>query len=384
MACKNVESMGYRERRIGARDGLSLYVRDYGDPLSEGAPLLCLAGLTRNSKDFHTLASRVAVDRRVLSLDYRGRGESPHDPDWRKYRPEVILDDIFQVLTACDAHPVVVCGVSYGGLMAMALGALAPSMLAGVILNDVGPELDPEGSRRIMAYIERDRPQPDWPAGRGESPHDPDWRKYRPEVILDDIFQVLTACDAHPVVVCGVSYGGLMAMALGALAPSMLAGVILNDVGPELDPEGSRRIMAYIERDRPQPDWPAAIAEMKRTLPTLALGNDDAWRRFTEATYRQGTDGQLHFDWDVSLAKVLRQPEDTPDLWPLYGTLRNVPVLALRGSLSDVLSEQTFARMATVKPDLLQLTVPDVGHVPSFEHTLVERAIDDFLAQFVA
>ena len=155
---------GFRERRIGARDGLPLYVRDYGGPPAGGATLLCLAGLTRNSKDFHTLANGAAARRRVLCPDYRGRGQSPHDPDWRNYRPETILDDIFQVLTACDAHPVVVCGVSYGGLLAMALGALVPSMLAGVILNDVGPDVDPEGSARIMTYIERDRPQPDWPA----------------------------------------------------------------------------------------------------------------------------------------------------------------------------------------------------------------------------
>ena len=279
---------GFQERRIGARDGLSLYVRDYGDPLADGVPLLCLAGLTRNSKDFHVLASRAAARRRVLCLDYRGRGESPHDSDWRNYRPEVILDDIFQVLTACNTHPVVICGVSYGGLIAMALGAVAPTLLAGVVLNDVGPDLDPKGSRRIMTYI---------------------------------------------------------------------------------------------ERDRPQPDWPTAISEMKRTMPTLALGDDDTWRRFTEATYRQGADGQLHFDWDISLAKMLRRPENSPELWPLYRTLRNLPVLALRGGLSDVLSESTFVRMATEKPDLLQLTVPGVGHVPSPEHPLVERAIDDFLTR---
>jgi pimeloyl-ACP methyl ester carboxylesterase len=286
-----VANSGFQERRIGARDGLSLYVRDYGDPLSKGVPLLCLAGLTRNSKDFHTLASRAAAHRRVICPDFRGRGQSPHDPDWRHYRSEVILDDIFQIVTACNAHPVVVCGVSFGGLMAMALGALAPTLLAGVILNDVGPEVDPNGTRRIVSYI---------------------------------------------------------------------------------------------GRDRPQPDWPSAIAEMKRALPTLALADDDAWRRFTEATYRQGADGKLHFDWDVSLAKALRKPEDTLDLWPLFRTLRHIPTLAIRGSLSDVLSAPTFARMATEKPDLLQLTVTEVGHVPSFEHPLVERAIDDFLDRIEA
>ena len=278
----------YRERRLGARDGLSLYYRDYGDPLAAGIPVLCLPGLTRNSKDFHLLASRQSGRRRVLCLEYRGRGQSDYDPNWRKYRHEVILDDIFQLLAATDAHPVIICGVSYGGLLGMALAVAAPTLLAGVILNDVGPELDPAGSQRILSFI---------------------------------------------------------------------------------------------DRDRPQPDWDTAVAEMRRALPTLSFPVADGWRRFTEATYRQGADGLLHFDWDVRLARVLRQPGETPDLWPAYRALWRLPVLAIRGGASDVLSAATLARMLAEKPDLAHITVPGIGHVPAFEQPEVERAIDEFLAR---
>jgi pimeloyl-ACP methyl ester carboxylesterase len=79
----------YRERRYLAEDGLSLYYRDYGDPLSAAIPVLCLPGLTRNSRDFHALASRLADERRVICPDYRGRGKSDYDPDPANYHPTV-------------------------------------------------------------------------------------------------------------------------------------------------------------------------------------------------------------------------------------------------------------------------------------------------------
>ncbi len=152
----------FRERSFSARDGLRLYFRDYGDPLSPGTPLLCLGGLTRNSKDFHHLARRLSARRRVLCPDYRGRGRSPHDPDWRNYAPPQILNDTIQLLAATNLHRVVVCGVSFGGFLAMAMGVAAPIALAGVILDDVGPEVDPAVGRRILDYVSVDRPQPDW------------------------------------------------------------------------------------------------------------------------------------------------------------------------------------------------------------------------------
>ncbi len=153
---------GFRERTFGAQDGLRLYYRDYGDPLSRGTPVVCLAGLTRNSKDFHGLAGRLSARRRVVCPDYRGRGRSEPAPDWRNYAPRVILGDIAQLLAANNLHRVVVCGISFGGLLAMGLAVAAPTALAGVILDDVGPEVDPAVGSQILDYISVDRPQPDW------------------------------------------------------------------------------------------------------------------------------------------------------------------------------------------------------------------------------
>ena len=153
---------GYRERRFTAQDGLGLYFRDYGDPDSSAAPVLCLGGLTRNAKDFDALARRLAGHRRVLCLDLRGRGCSDHDPDWRNYRPATYLNDIAHLLQVAGLHRVVVVGTSLGGVLAMAMGASMPSALAGAVLNDIGPEIERGGLAPILSYIRIDRPQPDW------------------------------------------------------------------------------------------------------------------------------------------------------------------------------------------------------------------------------
>jgi len=135
----------YRERRIAAQDGLALYYRDYGDPNAGDTPVLCLGGLTRNSKDAHTVALRLSQRRRVLCPDYRGRGKSAYDPNPANYRPEIYGSDAIQVLDAANVHKVVVIGTSLGGLLGMALGhggaALAAPFVearAGVRFESVG------------------------------------------------------------------------------------------------------------------------------------------------------------------------------------------------------------------------------------------------------
>ena len=208
-----------------------------------------------------------------------------------------------------------------------------------------------------------------------------DWRSYHPRVILGDVIHLLAATGVHRTVICGISFGGLLAMALGVAAPTALAGVVLDDIGPELGAAGRARIMDYVGRDHPQPDWDAATAALRAMFPTLAFKTDEDWRRFTEATFREGDDGRLHFDWDTALVKPFLAEPAPQDLWPLYRSLRRVPVLAIRGALSDVLSEATLARMAEENPDLARLTVPDVGHVPSLTEPETERALDDLLAR---
>jgi pimeloyl-ACP methyl ester carboxylesterase len=101
------------------------------------------------------------------------------------------------------------------------------------------------------------------------------------------------------------------------------------------------------------------------------------------ATYRAGEDGLLHFDWDVNLARPFAHATSAiPDLWPYFRALRPVPTLAFRGALSDVLSAETFERMALAKPNLERVTVAGVGHAPNFNEPDAATAVDAFIRRF--
>ena len=281
---------GFRDGYFTSQDGLKLYYRDYGDALAARTPVLCLSGLARNSVDFDHVASRLAKYRRVICPDYRGRGRSAYDDDWRRYEPRTYVMDILDLLA-----------------------------LTGI-------------SRAV---------------------------------------------------VIGTSLGGLLGMGLAALQPTLVAGVVLNDIGPELVPSGLARIVEYIGTDHPQPDWESAVRFLKTLLPRLAPNADEAWwRTLAEGTYRVGADRLLHFSWDTAIVKGMQQQAPLPDLWALYRALKCVPTLLLRGELSDLLTAETMQRMALEKPDLVCVTVPERGHTPALDEPQSERALDDFLASF--
>jgi pimeloyl-ACP methyl ester carboxylesterase len=279
-----------RERFFTTADNLRLFFRDYGDADSHRTPVLCLPGLTRNSHDFLDVAARLAPTRRVICPDLRGRGRSERAADWRTYDAAVYLQDI--------------------GHLIAALGL-----------------------------------------GR--------------------------------VVVLGTSMGGLLGMAMAAAMPTALAGLIVNDVGPDISPSGAARILAYIGHDLPQPDWDAAIAHLRPLFAKLSLTTHEDWLSFAQGTFREGADGKLHFDWDVNLARpLIDPPEPVPDLWRFWRAVRQIPTLAIRGGASDILSKATFARMKADKPDLRQVTVPGIGHAPTLDEPTAREAIDDFLHAF--
>jgi pimeloyl-ACP methyl ester carboxylesterase len=148
---------GYADLFVSAADGLKLYARDYGSRLAEALPVVCLPGLARTSADFHDLALALSKDakraRRVLALDYRGRGRSDYDRDWRNYDLKIELDDVLQILTVAGVSEAVVIGTSRGGLIAMALAATRPALLRGVVLNDIGPVIESQGLVRIRGYV---------------------------------------------------------------------------------------------------------------------------------------------------------------------------------------------------------------------------------------
>ena len=278
--------ISYRERTLTAQDGLQLYYRDYDGAKNGGTALLCLTGLTRNSKDYHDFALRFAGKRRVLSPDYRCRGRSARDGDWNNYTPRTYIGDIRHLLAATNCHRIVVVGTSLGAILAMGLAVVIPGVLAGAILNDAGPELDPAGIARILDYV------------------------------------------------------------------------------------GDESTFA---------DWDAASRRVQELFPSLSIDDEAGWREFATRTFRKGDDGALHYDWDPAIARQLGGQKALPDLWPLFRALRPMPVLALRGETSDVLSIETFERMGEDMPNLRRVTVPGVGHVPTLAEPVARRAIDEFL-----
>ena len=151
------------ERYFSSADGLRLFYRDFAPQTAPARlPVLCLPGLTRNSRDFIHVAERIRRDRRVLCADLRGRGRSQHDPVWQNYHPGTYLTDIGLLLRDAGVERCVLLGTSLGGILSMLLAAMNPGLVAGVILNDVGPEVAPEGLARIAAYVGRATPPQTW------------------------------------------------------------------------------------------------------------------------------------------------------------------------------------------------------------------------------
>ncbi len=152
----------YREIVYTTQDGLRLFARDYGTRASRKIPVICLPGLTRNSKDFDDLARRLSITRRVLCPDLRGRGRSQYCENWTDYTPANEVLDILDLMGAAGIHQAVFIGTSRGGIVTMLMAAQRPNAIRGVVFNDIGPEIAIGGLQRIAGY-----------AGIGEAP--PTW-----------------------------------------------------------------------------------------------------------------------------------------------------------------------------------------------------------------
>lgn len=144
-----------------SNDGLTLHYRDYAGP-SDRPPVLCLHGLTRNSRDFDSLAARLAGDWRLLTVDFRGRGRSDYDPDPNRYVPQTYAVDVLQLLDELSIKKAIFIGTSLGGIVTMIVAAIDPARIAGALLNDVGPELSAEGLQRIRSYVGKSVSFADW------------------------------------------------------------------------------------------------------------------------------------------------------------------------------------------------------------------------------
>lgn len=276
-----------------SRDGLKLHYRDYAGR-DDRPPVLCLPGLTRNARDFEDVAARLAGEWRVLCVELRGRGDSAYARDSATYNPLQYLEDLGELFDQAGLERVVAFGTSLGGLLTMMIAATTPQRLAGALLNDIGPEVNPAGIERIRGYVGQARNFPTW---------------------------------MH---------------AARALAESQ---------GPAFP-------------DFQISDW---LAMAKRCMVV-------------------GSNGRIHFDYDMKIAEPFASADgaSNADLWPAFRALAGRPVTLLRGALSDVLTGETFARMGRELAGAESVTVPNVGHAPVLTEPAAVAAIDRLLARVAA
>lgn len=283
---------GFSSAFVSSADGLRLHARCIG-PQSSMLPIVCLPGLTRTAEDFDVLAAALAKGhppRRVIAVDYRGRGLSDYDRDPANYNPVVEMADVVTMLTALDALPAIFIGTSRGGTLIMLFAATQPAIVAAAVLNDIGPVIEPKGLVRIKGYV-------------GHLPQPKDFTDAA--AILRQLF--------------------------GSQFPK------LTDA-----------------------DWLAS-----------------AHRAFKDEN------GRLVPTYDVALARTLDgvTPDmPAPTLWPQFDALVNVPVMVIRGLLSDLLSAQTVEAMRARHPSLRVVEVADQGHAPLLADTETIARISDFIA----
>lgn len=219
--------------------------------------------------------------------------------------------------------------------------------------------------------------------GRGLSDRDPDPARYDIPVELEDVFSVCTALEISDAAVVGTSRGGLLAMAMGAAKPEFLRGVVLNDVGPILEVEGLRKIAAYVGKIKPPQTWDEAIATVKSingdAFPALS---DEDWRALAEGSFVD-KNGTLVSSYDLALMNGLQKldlSQPLPPLWVYFEAIAHVPVLAIRGENSMLLSQETFDAMAERHPHLTPLLIKGQGHAPMLRDALSIEAIANFIA----
>ena len=273
-------------------DGLRLHYRDYPGPAGK-APLLCLHGLTRNSRDFTDFAERHSPEWRVLAADFRGRGLSDYDPLPARYTPVTYAADVLHFLNALEIDRAVFIGTSLGGLVTMAIAAIAPQRIAASILNDVGPELTAGGLERLRSFVGKDVRFATW------------------------------------------------------------------DEAAE------------------------AIAANNRRLPQ-GYSHDD-WLEMAHRVCREDK-GEIVFDYDMAIALPFETHGPVPkvDLWPLFKALGQKPLLVVRGEQSDLLSADALEKMHEAAPGMKSVTVPGVGHAPTLDEPEALEAIDALLGSLDA
>ncbi|PNU02539.1 alpha/beta fold hydrolase [Novosphingobium guangzhouense] len=224
--------------------------------------------------------------------------------------------------------------------------------------------------------------------GRGMSQWDPDATQYRPDVYALDMLALLDGLGIARAALVGTSMGGLIAMVMHALRPELVQAVVFNDIGPVLDPAGLRRIQGYVGPAGAMTDWAEAAARTRAiNAPAFPDYGQAQWDAFARRLACENADGTVSFAYDPAISQSISgdDPQTVPpDLWPLWDLLDAVPVLAVRGALSDLLSVQTVQDMAHRHSGFYATAeVPRVGHAPLLDEPVALAAVKTFLEEHV-
>ena len=280
-----------REGQWQSADGLALAYREY-DGGGERYPVLCLHGLTRNARDFASLAPHIASKgRRAIVPDIRGRGRSECSDDSATYSVSTYVDDVLALLEALEIERFVSVGTSMGGLITMVMAAGHPGRIAGAVLNDIGPVVEPAGLNAIRSYVGQQRSFPTW----------------------------------------------------------MHAARALRD-------------------------------QHSASHPTFGI---EDWLAMAKRGLSVGSNGRISFDYDMKIAEPIQRSASNeaavpPDLWPAFESLATHPVLVVRGEVSQLLSAETFDRMVEL-PNVTGVAIPETGHAPTLDEPEARAAIDKFI-----
>ncbi len=215
--------------------------------------------------------------------------------------------------------------------------------------------------------------------GRGGSAFDPFPANYKPMVYVADILKLLDQLGIADAVFVGTSLGGICTMALALGDSERIAGALLNDIGPAVDQAGIDRIAGYVGKEARFASWDQAVAQVaERTADVYPDFGPVEWERFLRRIARaDGT--EVIFDYDMRIADNFETAATAPEIWPLYQALDGRPVTILRGELSDLLSADVAARMTTAIDDAELVTVPRVGHAPTFDEPESIAALERLL-----
>ena len=213
--------------------------------------------------------------------------------------------------------------------------------------------------------------------GRGRSGRLLDPRMYLVPQYVSDMVTLIARVTAHNegarIDWFGTSMGGLIGMALASLPNNPIGKLVLNDIGPTLDPAALLRIGDYIGQDLRFPDFDMAARFVREVSLSFGEHTDEQWTKLASDVLRQQPDGQWVRHYDMGLAQpfITATPEtaaaDQAALWSIYDALR-CPTLLVRGANSDLLSHATALEMAGRGPHAQLVEIPNVGHAPTFMH----------------